>query len=198
MPKALYLEEFSPSALPPIARERFESMSEAQRLTAFEDGYKAGWNDAIAAADEENKRIATDLESQLRDLSFGFHEARTHVLTGVSDLVRAVVSNLLPRVGAEMLPNLVVENLQNLMENAADQPIRLRVCPRNRQVIESILPADPGFPITIEESDDFLPGQVSFAMGPVETELDLEACFRRIEEEVTAFFNENERQLAHG
>lgn len=198
MPKALHLEDFTPTELPPMAREQNESMTEAQRLSAFEQGYQAGWDDAMSSASEDNQRITSDLESQLKDLSFGFHEARMHVLTGVSDLVRTVISNLVPRIGAEILPDLVAESLRDLMEEAASQPIILRISSQNRQAIEQALPADPGFPITIEESADFAPGQVAFIMGQSERQLDLDACFERIQEDVAAFFTENERQLANG
>lgn len=198
MSRALLLEDFAPVPQTIRASKRSEGLAEEQRLSAFEQGYQAGWDDAIAASDEDQSRITEDLATQLRDLSFGFHEARTHVLSGVEELILSVTRSLVPRIGAQVLPVLVAEHLAELVQGATDIPVKLRISPANRAAIEAALPEDPGFPLTIEDTEDCAAGQVGFIMGRSESELNLDECFARIEEEITKFFAENERQLAHG
>lgn len=198
MSRTLILEDFAPAPLPPRAKEAAEGLTETQRLSAFEQGYKDGWDDAVAASEENQSHVTSDLAARLQDLSFGFHEARAHVLAGVETLVKSVVENLAPRLAAEMLPTLVHEHLSEIIKNQAEVPVRLRVAPESRAAIEAILPQEPGFPLTVEDSPDFAKGQVAFAMGPLETELNLEACFEQIELEVAGFFAENEKVIAHG
>ena len=192
------LEDFAPAPQTVLASARSEGLAEEQRLIAFEQGYQAGWDDAIAASDEDQSRVTADLASQLRDLSFGFHEARAHVLSGVEELITSVMQSLVPRIGSEVLPLLVVEHLSELVQGASNMPVKLRVAPANRSAIEAALPAEPGFPLSIEASEACAVGQVGFVMGRTESELHLDECFARIEEEVTKFFSENERQLANG
>lgn len=198
MPRTLHLEDFAPVAPTALARETTEGLTETQRLSAFEQGYKAGWDDAIVAADEDQSRITTDLAARLQDLSFSFHEARAHVLAGVEALVTSVMRTLAPRIGADVLPHLVLDHLQDLMQASADTPICMRVSPSDRAAIQAMLPQDPGFPILIEESADFASGQVTFVMGQSESELDLGECFAQIEQKIDIFFSDNERQLANG
>lgn len=198
MARTLLLEDFAPSPQTVLASARSEGLAEEQRLSAFEQGYQAGWDDAIAASDEDQSRITADLASQLRDLSFGFHEARTHVLSGVEELITSIARSLVPRIGAQVLPVLVAEHLAQLVHGATDAPVKLRVSPANRAAIEAALPPDPGFPLMIEDTEDCAAGQVGFVMGRSESELNLEDCFARIEEEIAKFFAENERQLANG
>lgn len=198
MARNLLLEDFAPAPQTVLASARSEGLAEEQRLIAFEQGYQAGWDDAIAASDEDQSRVTADLASQLRDLSFGFHEARAHVLSGVEELITSVMQSLVPRIGSEVLPLLVVEHLTELVQGASNTPVKLRVAPANRSAIEAALPSEPGFPLSIEDSEDCAVGQVGFVMGRTESELNLDECFARIEEEVTKFFSENERQLANG
>ncbi|MEM1360438.1 MAG: hypothetical protein AAGF94_01835 [Pseudomonadota bacterium] len=198
MGQPLLLEDFTPIAPPPLARERIEGLTESQRLSAFEQGYKAGWDDAVTAGDGEKTRLTADISAQLGDISFGFHEARTHVLSGVRELITSVVGTLVPKIGASVLPVLVHDHLQALIEEVADTPVTLRVSPARREAIEAAIPADPGFPLQIEEHPDFSEGQVSFLSVHGESELNLENCFDEITQEIELFFAQNERQRAYG
>ena len=70
--------------------------AEAMKLEAFENGYRAGWEDATGAAASEQGHIAADLAQNLRDLSFTLAEAQVAVLAEMRPLLREIVAKLLP------------------------------------------------------------------------------------------------------
>ncbi|MEN8837451.1 MAG: flagellar biosynthesis protein, partial [Celeribacter marinus] len=57
-------------------RARLRAVEQA-RATGYEAGYKAGWDDAIAADESVRTKIGAELERNLQDLGFTFHEARS-------------------------------------------------------------------------------------------------------------------------
>jgi hypothetical protein len=52
---------------------------EEAKVASFEQGYKAGWDDAVAAQSEDQTRIRADLARNLQSLSFTYQEARSHM-----------------------------------------------------------------------------------------------------------------------
>ena len=72
--------------------------AEDARLASFEDGYKAGWDDAIAAQDKETARIRADFARSLEDLGFTYTEAHRHVLNAIEPLLRDMVCKVMPRM----------------------------------------------------------------------------------------------------
>ena len=45
-----------------------------QKLEAFENGFQAGWEDAIAAQSETQSFVSSGLASSLQNASFEYHE----------------------------------------------------------------------------------------------------------------------------
>lgn len=200
MGRALILEEFfvasanvrtQPAAATP-------ALPEEQRLEAFEQGYKAGWDDATTTQSEETGQLSADLASNLRDLAFTFHEARAHVLKGLEPLIREIVGKVLPDIARESLPSVVLERLEACLKVASEPPVILMVAPASRRVIEDMLPRNPGFPIQIREEPTLAEGQVFLRTGQIEEAIDIAAAVAGIQAAVNDFFTLNEGLQAHG
>lgn len=83
--------------MPPLRLEVFETAAkqgaetvitdlsalEEARLASYEQGFSAGWEDALAAQADDRKQLAADLAHTLQSLSFTYHEARAHILRGL-------------------------------------------------------------------------------------------------------------------
>ena len=125
---ALRLEVFESSepvqepVAPPAANADQES-----RLEAYEQGYRAGWEDAAAAHAEDQRRIRVDLARSLQALGFTYQEARSHVLKSLAPLMQDMVGKLLPEMAREALAPTVLETLMPLAEQLADEPVTLVV-----------------------------------------------------------------------
>lgn len=166
---------------------------EEAKLTAFERGYSAGWEDAVAAQGAEAARLSADLGRNLQGLSFSYHEARGHVLRALEPLLRDMVAKVLPAVARETLAAVVLEQLLPLAEKLAEAPVTVVVSPDSREAVEAILRPRAGFPLQFSEEPSLSDGQVYLQFGETEMRVDLDGVIAAIASAIAAFFQlENE------
>lgn len=198
MPTPVFLEDFEVPTRGSLAKTPSAAVVEEQRLTAFEQGYKAGWDDAAAAQTEDTSRISADFANNLRDLSFSFHEARAHVLAGAEPLIRDMVARVLPEIARATLPQIVGERIDAILQETADRPVRLMVSPATRPALEQILPSDPGFPLEVVEEPTLGEGQIFLRAGTVEQGIDLGRVLTEITALVDDYFTLSEKEVVNG
>lgn len=197
---ALRLETFSledddpTPEVPPLAAE--------DRLSAYDDGYSAGWDDAIAARNDDATRLQEAVGVNLQTLAFGWHEAQQHVLNGLRPLLEQMVAQLLPTLAAESLPALVADALIPLAAEQAAAPIALRIHPSARMATEAFLARTTSLALTIHEDPALTPGQAILSAGPSGARLDLDAAIADITAAVAAFYallpNPSTQEAAYG
>jgi flagellar assembly protein FliH len=159
------------------------------KVTSFEQGYSAGWEDAAAAQSGDQSRIRADLARNLQSLAFTFQDARTHVLQAIRPLILEMTSRLLPEVAREALAPAVLEALMPLADELADAPLTLVLNPAVRDSVESLVTQATGLPVEIEEEPSLGEGQVYIRLGPAETKVDLTQVTDDIAAAVRGFFN---------
>jgi flagellar biosynthesis/type III secretory pathway protein FliH len=164
---------------------------EEAKVASFEQGYSAGWEDAVAAQNGDQNRIRADLARNLQSLAFTFQDARSHVLQSVRPLILEMVERLLPEVAREALAPTVVEAIAPMAESLADAPLTLVVNPAVRGEVEDLVARATGLPMVIEEEPSLPEGQVYIRFGPTETKVDLSQVTADIATAVRAFFNLN-------
>ncbi|WP_128514863.1 flagellar biosynthesis protein [Tabrizicola thermarum] len=164
---------------------------EEAKVASFEQGYSAGWDDAVAAQQGDQTRIRADLARNLQSLAFTFQDARSHVLQALRPLILEMTSRLLPAVAREALAPTVLEALMPLAEELADAPLTLVLNPVVRGQVEDLITQATGLPMVIEEEPSLPEGQVYIRFGTVETKVDLSQTTADIAIAVRAFFNLN-------
>jgi len=162
---------------------------EEAKVASFEQGYSAGWDDAVAAQQGDQTRIRADLARNLQSLAFTFQDARSHVLQAIRPLILEMVDRLLPEVAREALAPTVLEALAPLADNLADAPLTLVLNPAVRGQIEDLVAQATGLPMVIDEEPSLPEGQVYIRFGPTETKVDLSQVTADIAIAVRAFFN---------
>ncbi|TCM87073.1 flagellar biosynthesis protein [Rhodovulum steppense] len=194
----LNLEDFSaPRVEEPEARpEPFDAQD--IRLKAFEEGYKAGWDDAAAAEAESHARITADFAKTLQEMSFSYHEARAHMLAALGPLLSAMVERVLPQIAAAGFARTVVETAMQLAETQAERPVRIRVCPENRAALEGLIATDPGLPLAVVEDDTLGPGQALVSAGTVENEIDIDGMLSALRTALDDFLTTQEETRHNG
>jgi flagellar biosynthesis/type III secretory pathway protein FliH len=193
----LKLQEFS-AGVEPISLRR-GVLVEKQRLAAFEEGYRAGWDDADAALSAERERVSTDLANNLRDIAFTYHEVHAHILSAIEPAIREMVGKLLPEVARASLPAIVGERIAEMMQRSAGLPLELSVSPESRAQVEEMLPADPGFPLRVRTDPSLAEAQVRIVGGSAEQMIDLTGAISEIAGIVDDFFTlSNQRIQANG
>lgn len=164
---------------------------EEAKVASFEQGYSAGWDDAVAAQQGDQTRIRADLARNLQSLAFTFQDARSHVLQAIRPLILEMVDRLLPEIAREALAPTVLEALTPLADDLADAPLILVLNPAVRGQIEDLVAQATGLPMEIDEEPSLPEGQVYIRFGPTETKVDLSQVTADIAIAVRAFFNLN-------
>lgn len=184
----LKLETFGAEEVPSSPLPAASPTDEA-RLSAYDDGYAAGWEDALAARDDDAARLREAVGQNLQTLGFSYHEARTHVLRALRPLLEAMVARILPRLAAEAMPPVVAEVLMTLATDCADQPVTLRLHPQSRPAVEGFVSPSGSLPLTLIEDTGLTPGQAVLQAGPAGARIDLDGAIAEIAAALSAFYD---------
>lgn len=169
----------------PVAAAEIEDL----RLGAYEQGYAAGWDDAIAAQDSEVARLRTDLGRNLLDMSLSYRDARRHVLAALEPLLHEMVTKVLPAIAHRTLGQIVLEELRPIAEGLSAAPVTVITAPVHRQTVESLLAAAASdLAITVREEPALGEGQAYLKLGASEVRIDLDGVIEAIGRAVNAFF----------
>lgn len=161
---------------------------EEAKLNAYDAGYSAGWEDAVAAQSADQSRMQADLARNFQALAFTYHEARGHVLHALHPLLNQIVGRVLPALARESLPAVVLETLMPMAERLADAPMKLVLNPIARPAVEALLARATGLPIAIEDEPTLNEGQVYLLCGTDETVVDLDRAVAEITAAARDFF----------
>lgn len=191
MPSPLRLERFdapAPPAPPPPS-----ALPERDRLSAYDSGYAAGWEDAVGAAAQDRTRLSEDLAQSLRDLSFTYVEARSALLRGLEPLLRCMVERVLPALARGTLGAAVLEQVRTAAAVALDGPVTIVCAPADLAAIEAALPAAPvALSVRLLAEPSQAPGQVHFRLAESsERAIDLPALLAAIQSLVTDFLSQS-------
>ncbi|MBK8438934.1 MAG: flagellar biosynthesis protein [Rhodobacter sp.] len=198
MPKLEIFDAEASARSPGGAAAHHLGAVEEAKLAAYEQGYKAGWDDAAAAQSEDQSRIRADLARNLQQLSFTYQEARSHILKAIEPLLEEMVNRLLPETARETLAPLVLEQVMPMAEDLTDQPVALVLNPAVRAAVESLIEQATGLPMTIDEEPTLPEGQVYIRMGGTEAKVDLSRVTADITAAVRGFFSLNEEPGTNG
>lgn len=181
----------APGMVPPEAVE-------SARLSGYEAGYQAGWDDASKALAEDQGRIGVEFARNLQDLGFTFQEARAHVMHALEPLLSGMVERVLPRLVSQTIGQTVLEELMPLAADAADAPIEVVVSPASRPAIEGFLSESASVPFSLIEEPTLAEGQVFLRSGTLERHIDFSSAVDRIGTAISGLYELNERAFQNG
>ncbi|APX13297.1 hypothetical protein [Tateyamaria omphalii] len=161
---------------------------EDQKLEAFENGYQAGWEDAVAAQSETQSFVSSGLASSLQDASFEYHELRAGMTATVETIIKSVTDIILPRVAHSSLGAHVREKAQDMVRASLDKRVEIAVAPENEAAVRSVLNDDIPEPFLLVSDNLLAPSQVVLRTEQTEAELDLDRTVAEISAAVTSFF----------
>ena len=168
------------------------------RVQAYENGYRAGWDDANASHAAEQAELHAEVGRNLQAMSFTYHEARAQLLRALEPLMSDLVASLLPDIARAALPGHISALLLPLAEQATEVPVILAVNPAARADVETLISMPSGLPIVIEDSAALAPGQATLRLGEMETRIDLDATQAAIAALMRDFFVMPKKELSHG
>lgn len=96
----------------------------------FDDGYNAGWDDAMAQVDEEQTRIGEQLATRLAEIERDHSVARQDLIADLEPALRDVFDKLLPHaVERAFLANLLEE--VTIAIDSTNEQLRILVSPED-------------------------------------------------------------------
>ena len=193
------LEDFT---VDPLAAGRLqlvdEDTLEEHRLTAFEQGYAAGWDDAVAAQTAEDDRVGSDLAKSLEDLSFTYHEALAQMTVSLRPLFQGLVGTVLPDAMNRSFGHHIVEQLQDMASEDITQPALLVVPKGAGKALQPVLEREFSVPIQLIEEASLPPGQASLRIGQAERDVDCNRLLASISEAMDTYIHQASEGLEHG
>lgn len=193
--KALNLEVFDvldPQADTPAIVLEAIAFEEA-KLGAYDTGYRAGWDDAVAAQSTDQAQIGAELARNLKTMNFTFDDARGHVLAAMEPLLADIVARLLPEIARDTLAPLILDSLRPLAEQAAQSPIEIIINPAAQAAVAAVLAQSDGPPARITLEPNLGAGQAFLRFGQNETQIDLDGAILQISTALQGFFQLPER-----
>lgn len=167
---------------------------EDAKLQAFEDGYQAGWEDALKAHEGAKEKISADFSQNLQDMSFTFHEAYAKIGIAMKPLLSQIVSKVLPKLTHKTMAAHVLAQMSDLIANEAEHAIEIAVSPRNLDALTEMLQGATNIPFEIIAEPALGEGQVYLRANSQEREINLDAVTCGISEALDAFFQQIEQE----
>jgi len=178
-------DQYSSSQTIPYATE--DSIEEV-RLSGFEKGYQAGWDDASRAISAERSHISSELARNLIDLSVSYQEACDHVIYSMKPLLTALVETVLPSITKNTLGIRVVSEVLNMAREHSDSVFVLTVAPESHAKIATLM--DDGLleKVNFIEDSSLGEGQVYLKLGNDERIINFEALYSEAAAALDGFF----------
>ena len=192
------LEDFGTKSVSRASIAMTDVSLEEQRLESFEQGYKAGWDDALKAQNNTAVQISEEFARNLQDLSFTYREAYAHILKSMNPLLSQIVETVLPEMAQQTLGLRVVEQLQEMVKATGDTGIEVRVSSANQSAVAGLLKQEFGFPVAIEDDASLSDTQALLKFDETEKQIDLGEVLSCIGQAVSGFFHEHQKEVVNG
>lgn len=194
-------QDFGPVGIDPAAVLGIPDDSlEDLKLESFENGYKAGWDDATKAHDSEQDRAVVAIAQRLEDLSFTHAEAITKMTSAMQPLLTKITLSLLPEVAKNALGAHVAEQMGKLLKEDAQNSIEIAVAPETLEPLQRQLEGRSTLSLSFSAEPMLSSGQVYLRANRAEREINLDAVQGGIKTALDAFFTEiqQEEDPRHG
>lgn len=163
---------------------------EDQKLQSFEEGYQAGWDDAVKAQTDATMKVSTELGQNLQDMSFTYHEALSKLTLSMEPMITQIVDKLLPSIARQAVGVHISSELYEMVKAAAGQPIEIVVAPENVETVKELGENNLTEAFEIVAEPSMGQGQAYVRIGNEEKNIDLDSIILGVSEALTAFFHE--------
>ncbi|WP_170329685.1 ABC transporter ATP-binding protein [Ruegeria arenilitoris] len=174
-----------------------EDALEEQRLAAFEQGYSAGWEDAVQAQEQSRRRVSAELAKSLEDMSFTYHEAVTRMTLSLEPMFHSLVQVVLPETLDRGFAARLVEQLADMAREQIGQPMQIFVPAGRTDEVEALLPQDLSSPTRVIEDPSLEPGQARLQVGISQREVDCSGLLASVAGAFDAYVFEAKKAVNH-
>lgn len=170
--------------------------AESLRARAFEEGYGAGWSDALAQMRNEDALRRAASEEALQGIAFGFHEARSELESSFVALASELVDILLPELLPRAMQQVVSQELRALAARQFRGRMELLCATGVREVMSDLIATVPGLDITLVDEPSFTEQQVMLRVDQNLRHIDLDGLRTTLRASLTDI--SQQKDTAHG
>lgn len=192
------LEDFGSNSAVRTTVSMTDTTLEEQRLDSFEQGYKAGWEDALKAQNNTTRQISEEFARNLQDLSFTYREAYAHVIKSMNPLLSQIVEAVLPEMAQQTIGMRVIEQLQAMVKTSGESGIEVQVAPANQPAVAALLKQEFAFPVRLKADATLTETQALLKFDETEKQIDLGEVLAGIGQAVSGFFHEHQKEVVNG
>jgi flagellar assembly protein FliH len=175
-----------------------DAAREAERLAAYESGYRSGWDDCLASDRDATHRVGAELARNLADLGFTYHEARAQLLAETEAVLAAFFRTVWPRSSGAAVARMLIDDVLELASGSLDLPVEIVTAPADADTVRSLLPETTTFPLTLVEEAALAEGQAFLRIGRSERVYDMSRLADRLLEAIAARAEEPRERIRHG
>lgn len=189
-----FLEDFAK----PRAKEGEFGAPPVATSNGYDDGYTAGWNDAIEEERKASDKLTRDMALALQEAGFTYFEARQHILKSLRPVLEAISEVILPELARSSLGPTIAETIEYLAESI-EQPIEILCPPHAEETLKKICEDQIKFPVTVTTEATLADQQVLFRYADGSAEIDMSKCVADIQAAISEFYdslNESEVNYA--
>ena len=161
-------------------------------------GYAEGYAAAMAEIEASQTRLAQEVVQAISDITFGFAEARLHVMAGLEPMFRTLIDTVLPATLPESFRAHVVARLVANARTDVARPFVLALHPGQIDAVTAILPPPLAALLTLTPDPRLSPHAASIRQGDLETALDHDALLAEVTQALSALFDHITESKAHG
>ncbi|MFK7975704.1 MAG: hypothetical protein AB8C02_06185 [Halioglobus sp.] len=184
------LEDFSPLLTGIVDKAPQPSeMSDELKLKYYEDGYGAGWEDAVKAQENSAETLFASLNQAVTEVTFTRDEALDVLSTKVGELAEAIVLHFVPHLTDTNFTSMIVQTVTDEFNSIGEQRIGLQVSNDNYLQLNESLPETLKNALLLECVDKLPDGQVSFNAGSSEKMLDFDGLVDRLKDHIISYQN---------
>lgn len=162
---------------------------EEQKLSSFEAGYQAGWDDSTTANRDAGNQVSADFAQNMAELTITYREAYEALLTDIRPFLTQMVDSVLPVVSHDTLVPRIVELIETEMSQAPIGRVLVSASPDECTLLNSMLASSyTGLDVEFREDATLSSGQVRLNFDDQrEQELDTTALVSGIQKVVHGF-----------
>lgn len=175
-----------------------DTQIEDLKLTAFEQGFAAGWEDAVKAHADGKAQSSEGVLEALRDANFSMHEARRSLIDSLAPLFAEISATLLPSMARAGLALHVAEQLKQMTIARLDQQVELEVSAEAVELVEDIVGRETDLNVAITPIDDAPIMTARLRVGGEERDIDMSQLVNDIEAALTTAVHGMKQEKANG
>ncbi|WP_142081611.1 hypothetical protein [Roseinatronobacter monicus] len=168
--------------------------AEKMRETAFEQGYAAGWQDALEHMRNENDLRHIAAQEALQAIGFSYNEAHQALSASFLALTQALLDSVLPEAARLALPLCLKAELDTLIQQHTRPSVQILCSANVLGTLGTWIASCTQAEIELVAEPSFSEAQISLRIGSQERVIDLDDVLARVREAFAQHQNWQTRQ----